>query len=87
MWDEVKSLGSRRRTNSLIRKHAMKGNGTKGKTFQKGKNPKNVITLLGPTPASLVFCLMIVYSKIFPNYPKDIPFVSLTKSLKSSFDS
>jgi hypothetical protein len=46
MWDEVKNLGSRRRTSSLIRKHAMKGNGTKGKTFQKGKSPKGVITLL-----------------------------------------
>jgi hypothetical protein len=38
--------------------------------------------LLGSTPASLVFCLMIVYSKIYPKYPKDIPFVSLTKYLQ-----
>jgi hypothetical protein len=74
MWDEVKSLGSKK--NSLMKKRAIKGNGTKGKTFQKEKNPKGVITLLSPTPASLVFCLLIVYSKIFPNYPKDIPFVN-----------
>jgi hypothetical protein len=40
------------------------------------------VTLLGPTPTSLVFCLMIVYSKIFWKYPKDIPFGSLTNSLK-----
>jgi hypothetical protein len=41
MWDGVKSLGSRRRTNSLIRRHATKGNGTKGKMFQKGKSLNN----------------------------------------------
>jgi hypothetical protein len=44
-------------------------------------------TLLGCKPTSLVFCLMIVYSKIFSKYHKDILFVSLTKSLKSFFDS
>jgi len=44
-------------------------------------------TLLGPTPASLVFCLMIVYSETFSKYHKDILFVSLTKSLKNLFDS
>jgi hypothetical protein len=49
MWDEVKSPGSKRKTNSLIRRHAIKGNGAKGKTFQRGKNPKGVVTLLGPT--------------------------------------
>jgi len=38
MWDKVKSLGLKRITNSLTRRHAMKGNGTKGKTFQKGKS-------------------------------------------------
>jgi hypothetical protein len=38
--------------------------------------------LLGPTPASLVLCLMIIYSKIFSKYPKAIPIISLTKSLK-----
>jgi len=41
MWDGVKSLCSKRRTNSFIRRHAMKGNGTKGKTLQKGKSPNN----------------------------------------------
>jgi hypothetical protein len=41
MWDEVKSLGSRKRTNSIIKRHAMKGNGAEGKTFQRGKNPNN----------------------------------------------
>jgi hypothetical protein len=41
MWDGVKNPGSKRRTNSLIRRHAMKGNGTKGKMLQKGKNPNN----------------------------------------------
>jgi hypothetical protein len=37
MWDRVKNLGLKRRTNSLTRRHAMKGNGTEGKTPQKGK--------------------------------------------------
>jgi hypothetical protein len=41
MWDGVKSLSSRRRTNSLTRRHAMEGNGIKGKTLQKGKCPNN----------------------------------------------
>jgi hypothetical protein len=41
MWDGVKSLGSRKRTNFIIKKHAMKGNGAEGKTFQREKNPKN----------------------------------------------
>jgi hypothetical protein len=39
MWDRVKNPGSRRRTNSLTRRHTMKGNGTKGKIPQKGKSP------------------------------------------------
>jgi len=43
--------------------------------------------LLGPKPASLMFCLMTIYSKILLEYPKDIVFLSLTKSLKSPFDS
>jgi hypothetical protein len=42
----------------------------------------HVVTLFGPTPASLVLSLMTAYSKIFQKYLKDIPFVSLTKSLK-----
>jgi len=41
MWDGVKSPGLRRKTNSLTRRHAMKGNGTKSKIPQKGKNPNN----------------------------------------------
>jgi len=41
MWDKVKSLGSRRRTNSIIKRHAMKRNGTVGNRFQKGKNANN----------------------------------------------
>jgi len=41
MWDKVKSLGLKKRTNSFVKKHAMKGNMTMGKTFQKGKNPNN----------------------------------------------
>jgi len=41
MWDGVKSPGSRK-TNSFTRRHAMKGNGTKGKTLKKGKNPNIV---------------------------------------------
>jgi hypothetical protein len=41
MWDGVKSPGLRRKTNSLIRRHAMKGNGTKGKIPQKGKSLNN----------------------------------------------
>jgi hypothetical protein len=41
MWDEVKSLGSKRRKNSFTRRHAMKGNGIEGKTFQNGKNLNN----------------------------------------------
>jgi hypothetical protein len=42
--------------------------------------------LLGPKPTSLVICLMIVYFKIFLEYPKDSLFLNLTKSLKSPFD-
>jgi hypothetical protein len=41
MWGEVKSLGLKRRTNSPIKRHTMKGNGTVGKTFPKGKSPNN----------------------------------------------
>jgi hypothetical protein len=41
MWDMVKSLNLRRRKNSLTRRHAKKGNGTKGKTLEKGKGPNN----------------------------------------------
>jgi hypothetical protein len=41
MWDEVKSLKSRKRKNSPIKRHAIKGNGNVGKTFQKGKNLNN----------------------------------------------
>jgi hypothetical protein len=41
MWDRVKNPGSRRITSSFIRSHTMKGNGTEGKTFQRGKNPNN----------------------------------------------
>jgi hypothetical protein len=41
MWDELKNMGSKKRTNSPIKRHTMKGNGTMGKTFQKGKNPNN----------------------------------------------
>jgi len=41
MWDRVKSLDSKRITNSLTRRHAMKGNGTKVKTSQRGKSPNN----------------------------------------------
>jgi hypothetical protein len=41
MWDEVKSPSSRRITSSLTRRHPMKGNGTEGKTPQRGKNPNN----------------------------------------------
>jgi hypothetical protein len=40
MWDEAKNPGSRRRTNSLIRSHAMKGNKTEGKTL-KGESLNN----------------------------------------------
>jgi hypothetical protein len=57
MWDEVKSLGSKRKTNSPIKRYAMKGNGTMGKTFQKGKslhnfkvrvsNPKEILSRKG----------------------------------------
>jgi hypothetical protein len=46
-----------------------------------------MVTLLRPTPSFLVLFLMIAYSKIFSKYLKDIPFVSLTKSLKNHFDS
>jgi hypothetical protein len=41
MWDGVKSLSSRRKTNSFTRRHVIKGNGIEVKTPQKGKNPKN----------------------------------------------
>jgi hypothetical protein len=41
MWHGVKSPILRRKTNSFIRRHAMKGNRTKGKTFQRDKSPNN----------------------------------------------
>ncbi len=41
MWDRVKSLGSKRRTNFFTRRHAMKGNGTEGEIPQKGNSPNN----------------------------------------------
>ncbi len=41
MWDRAKNSGSKRRTNYLTRRHAMKGNGTESKTSQKGKSPNN----------------------------------------------
>jgi hypothetical protein len=41
MWDRVKNPGLGKRTNSLTRRHAMKGIGTEGKTSQKGKNLNN----------------------------------------------
>jgi hypothetical protein len=37
MWDVVKSLALRKKTNSITRRHATKGNGTKGKIPQKEK--------------------------------------------------
>jgi hypothetical protein len=40
MWDEAKNPSSRRRTNSLTRRHTMKGDGTEGKILQKGKSLK-----------------------------------------------
>jgi hypothetical protein len=41
MWDEVRSSGSKGIASSLIRRHAMKGNGTEAKTPQRGKSPNN----------------------------------------------
>jgi hypothetical protein len=41
MWGEVRSPGSRGIASSLIRRHAMKGNGTEAKTPQRGKSPNN----------------------------------------------
>jgi len=41
MWDGAKNLGLKRRKNFLTRRHTMKGNGTEGKTPQKGKSPNN----------------------------------------------
>jgi hypothetical protein len=37
MWDEMKSIGLRRKKTSFIRRHTMKGNRIKGKTPQKRK--------------------------------------------------
>jgi len=34
-------FGFKKRKNSLIRRHTMKGNGIKGKKLQKGKSPNN----------------------------------------------
>jgi hypothetical protein len=50
-----------------------------GQDISKGEELKRCITLLRPLPTSLVFCLMITYSRIFAKYPKGIPFVSLIK--------
>jgi hypothetical protein len=41
MWDMAKNPGSRRTTSFFTRSHAMKGNGTEGKTPQRGKGPNN----------------------------------------------
>jgi hypothetical protein len=41
MWNEVKSMGLKRKTNSLTTRHTMKVNGIEGKTLQKGKNLNN----------------------------------------------
>jgi hypothetical protein len=41
MCDGVKSPGSKMRTNSFTRKHAMKWNGIEGMIPQKGKIPNN----------------------------------------------
>jgi len=41
MWDGAKNLGSRRRTSSFIRSHAMRENGTEDKKVQGRKNPNN----------------------------------------------
>jgi hypothetical protein len=46
-----------------------------------------VVTLLRFSPTFLILCLMTIYSKLFSKYPKDIPFVSLTKKFKNPFDS
>ncbi len=55
--DGVKSLGSRRITSSFTRRHAIKGNGVKGKILPKGKglnsfkvrvsNPKEISSRKG----------------------------------------
>jgi hypothetical protein len=57
MWDEAKRPGSRRITSSLTRRHTTKGNGTEGKTPQRGKNlihskvrsskPKEILSRMG----------------------------------------
>jgi hypothetical protein len=39
--EQVKSLSSKRRINSPIKRHAMKGNADVGETFQKGKDLNN----------------------------------------------
>ncbi len=41
MWGKVRSLNSKGIASSLIRRHAMKGNGTEAKTPQRGKSPNN----------------------------------------------
>jgi hypothetical protein len=41
MCDEAKNLGSKRRINAFTKRHSMKGNGTEGKTPQKGKSLNN----------------------------------------------
>jgi len=41
MLDGVKSLGSRKRTNSFVRGHTMRGNGIEGMIPHKGKIPNN----------------------------------------------
>jgi hypothetical protein len=46
MWDKVKSLNSKRKKNSLTKRHAMKGNGTRGQEISKGKSPNNFKALV-----------------------------------------
>jgi hypothetical protein len=53
MWDEVKSPSSKRGKNSLTRRHAMKGNGIKGKIPYKGKSLNNLkVQVLNPKEIS-----------------------------------
>jgi hypothetical protein len=82
MRDEVKSPGSRRKTNSFTRRHTMKGNGIEGKTPRKGKslnnskvwvsNPKEISSRRGMLVGSPKECVSIamkwgITPKITPN--------------------
>jgi hypothetical protein len=53
MWDEVKSLNSKKIISSITRRHVTKGNGIESKMPQKGKGP-NISKARGSNPKAIL---------------------------------